>query len=284
MKTEIGDFLIYIASEKGLCLNTAKAYEGDLTFFRAFIQDKPLKKLTQSDVIAFLGKLQTDGKSASTICRALVSIKVFFRFLRREDYVSKDITHLLESPKLWQLIPDVLTTSEVDSLLLLPDTSTLLGARDKAMLDMLYATGIRVSELCDLSLSDVDQDRIRVTGKGGKQRIVPLAKKALLSLDHYLSFREEESNALFLSRREKKIDRMTVWRRIKAYAKKGGIDKNISPHTLRHSFATHLLDNGADLRVIQEMLGHADIGTTDRYTHLSTKHMQNAFSRFHRRG
>ena len=281
MKRAIGDFLLYIASEKGLAANTAIAYEGDLTSFAAYLAEKPVETIVEKDIVDYLGSLQRKGRSASTIYRVLVSIKVFCRFLRREGYISRDVSHLLESPKLWQLIPDVLTTDEVDLLLSMPNQETPLGARDKAMLDVLYATGIRVSELCGLNIHDLDDDRVRVCGKGGKERIVPIAKAALISVDRYLSLRNTPCEALFVTRNGKRIDRMTVWKRIKFYSKKAAITKNVSPHTLRHSFATHLLDNGADLRVIQEMLGHADIGTTDRYTHLSNKHMREAFTRFH---
>jgi integrase/recombinase XerD len=169
-------------------------------------------------------------------------------------------------------------------LLAQPDPETALGARDKAILEVLYASGLRVSELCGLNIQDVGEEAVRVKGKGSKERIVPIAPSALQSVDHYLGkFREDEEKALFIGPHGKRIDRTVVWARVKFYAKKAAISKEISPHTLRHSFATHLLENGADLRVIQEMLGHSSISTTDRYTHISRKHLHEAFEKFHPR-
>jgi integrase/recombinase XerD len=218
----------------------------------------------------------------------LVAVKVFFRFLKKEDFVELDVTRHLESPKLWQLIPEVLTIGEVDLLLKAPDGETPLGARDKAILEVLYASGLRVSELCGLNIHDVDEACVRVKGKGGKERLVPIAKVALDAVDRYLAQHRgevggEKEIPLFVSRKGKRIDRSDVWKRVKFYAKRAGIAKRISPHTLRHSFATHLLENGADLRVIQEMLGHAHISTTDHYTHISQLHLSQAFSAFHPR-
>jgi integrase/recombinase XerD len=178
----------------------------------------------------------------------------------------------------------VLSVGEVTALLAQPNPEERIGARDKAMLEVLYASGLRVSELCGLNIQDVGEEAVRVKGKGSKERVVPIAKSALNTVDHYLGkFREDKEGALFLGSQGKRLDRITVWSRVKFYAKKAGITKSISPHTLRHSFATHLLENGADLRVIQEMLGHANIGTTDRYTHISRKHLHEAFERFHPR-
>jgi integrase/recombinase XerD len=215
----------------------------------------------------------------------LIAVKVFFRYLKREGMIPQDPTLHLDTPKLWQLIPEVLSCEEVERLLAAPDQESPVGARDRAILEVLYASGLRVSEVCSLNIQDLDDTTLRVKGKGGKERVVPIAEVAVKAVDDYLTrFRgEQEEEALFLNERGKRMDRQLVWKQIKFYAKKAGIDKRISPHTLRHSFATHLLDNGADLRVIQEMLGHASIATTDRYTHVSQHHLKSAFDAFHPR-
>lgn len=275
----VDDFLSYLASERGLSQNTLEAYRRDLMQLDAFL-GKDLCQIDEKDIIAFLESI--DQRSSSSICRTLVAIKVFYRFLRREG-LAPNVTELIEGPKLWQLIPEVLDHDEVDLLLKAPDVSTKLGMRDRAILILLYASGIRVSELTNLNVSDVDERSVRVMGKGKKERVVPIASLAREAIDHYLLTHRGEGEALFVSRTGRRIDRLAVWRRIKFYAKQAGIMKTISPHTLRHSFATHLLDNGADLRIIQEMLGHVDIGTTDRYTHLSKKHLNEAFYQFHPR-
>lgn len=176
-----------------------------------------------------------------------------------------------------------MTQTEVTRLLEAPDPETFLGARDRAIIEMLYGSGLRVSELCSLSIYSIDETSVKVMGKGRKERIVPVGRKAVEAVDHFLvRFRDQfEGEALFVTKRGKALDRVAVWRIIKHYAGQAGIQKPISPHTLRHSFATHLLDHGADLRVIQEMLGHSHIGTTDRYTHVSQSRLQEAFSKFH---
>ncbi len=286
MDSALDDFLSYIASEKGLSQNTVIAYQRDLEMFLKLLKQN-LHAAQESDVIAFLAELKKQRYASSSICRALVAVKVFFRFLKREKAIAQDPTIYLDSPKLWQLIPEVLTYQEVDALLKCPDKDDPIGARDRAMLEVLYASGLRVSEVCGLNLFDISEHTIRVKGKGGKERIIPIAQAAINAVDHYLiHFRkapDEKDAPLFATSKGSRIDRNLVWQRVKFYAKKASIDKRISPHTLRHSFATHLLENGADLRVIQEMLGHASIATTDRYTHISQQHLNQAFSNFHPR-
>jgi integrase/recombinase XerD len=217
----------------------------------------------------------------------LIAIKVFFRFLKKEGVVTTDLACYFETPKIWQLIPEVLHTEEIDLLLAQPKRDDRIGTRDKAILELLYATGMRVSELCDLNLNDLSDTFVKVRGKGNKERVVPVGKKAIEAVDYYLiHFRGEcvdENGPLFVSNTGKRIDRMTVWKQVKLYAKKAGITKEISPHTLRHSFATHLLERGADLRLIQDMLGHEDIATTDRYTHVTGERLKAAFNAFHPR-
>ncbi|HEU63934.1 MAG: Tyrosine recombinase XerD [Candidatus Anoxychlamydiales bacterium] len=285
---QITAFLAYIESEKGLSSNTVEAYFRDIRYFKDFLSKKSISRfedVKQTDVIEYLSFLKTKYASSS-IYRSFVAIKVLFRFLKKEDVIKKDITLYLDLPKIWQFLPSVMTYQEVDSLLNQIKTDDFVGARDKAILELLYATGIRVSECSSLKILDVNDDFIKVTGKGKKQRIVPIGKKAINAIDYYLlNFRNEIQGIdyLFISKNGKKIDRVTIYNRIKIYAKGANIKKNISPHTLRHSFATHLLENGADLRLIQDMLGHADISTTDRYTHISKAHLKKAFESFHPR-
>lgn len=287
----IADFLSYIGSEKGLSENTIKAYGKDLEHFSNFLSAKNsdnIKDLTEKDLWEFLEKRKNAGMASSTLCRNVIALKVFFRFLKREGYVIESKALYLESPRLWQLIPEVLTPEEVDLLLACPSGNTSADIRARAILELLYASGLRVSELCTLSLYDVDDKFVRVKGKGGKERLVPVGSKALEAIDLYLSgpreqFQSEQEKHLFLSAKGKPLDRITIWRLIKRLGKKAGITKSISPHTLRHSFATHLLERGADLRVIQDFLGHSNIQTTDRYTHISQKQVRDAFYRCHNR-
>jgi integrase/recombinase XerD len=287
----VDDFLSYLGSEKGLAQNTLIAYRRDIEMFLSLLKERGISligRVQEEDVIIFLSALKTKSYATSSICRTIVAIKMFFRFLKREKVIEKEITLHLDVPRMWQLIPEVLTVAEVEELLHSPDTSTFIGARDQAVLQVIYASGLRVSEVCGLDLQDVDDLIVRVRGKGGKERIVPIAKSAVDAVDHYLVYyrypvNSEKAVPLFVSEKGKRIDRTLVWKRIKLYAKLAGIKKEISPHTLRHSFATHLLENGADLRVIQEMLGHSNISTTDRYTHISQRHLAEAFEAFHPR-
>lgn len=290
MKTDAEDFLIYLSSEKGAARNTLEAYRRDIDSFIAFLEKRNIHHWfeVQSDhLICFLSEKRNQKYASSSICRALVAIKVLFRFLKREQLIPTNFTLLLETPKLWQLIPDVLTQEELGRLFSQPDLTSRKGARDRAILELLYACGLRVSELCSLRLLDVDDHFIRIKGKGGKERMVPIGSKAIEAIDYYLSFRDGEGadreDALFLGKRNRTIDRLTVWKLVKYYAKRAQITKTISPHTFRHTFATHLLDNDADLRVIQELLGHATISSTDRYTHVSYQHLHDAFQAFHPR-
>lgn len=284
---QLNEFLSYLASEKGLALNTIQSYQRDLQAFLSFIQTgkaRALSEISTHDIIEFLSSLQSRHYASASICRALIAIKVFFKFLSRENLIASNVAIHLESPKLWQLIPEILTYEEVEKLLQQHDLSTQEGARNQAILEVLYASGLRVSELCALDINHVDDISIRVMGKGSKERIVPIGQAAVAAIDHYLKFRDgDQCQALFLNLRGKRIDRVSVWKMIKTCGRQAQVNKNISPHTLRHSFATHLLENGADLRVIQEMLGHATISSTERYTHLSRSSLQHTFESFHPR-
>lgn len=280
-------FLDYIRSEKGLSSHTIEAYGRDISLFALFLKGKGWKEVASLDILSFLESLQTKNYANATICRMLVALKVFFRFLKKEGEIPLDLSTYFDTPKLWQLIPEVLTIEEVDALLAQPKSEDALGSRDRAILELLYATGMRVSELCQLKIQDLSDTFVKVVGKGKKERLIPVGKKAIEAVDHYLLHHrgevKEEGSPLFVSPRGKPIHRITVWNRVKIYAKSAGIGKSISPHTLRHSFATHLLENGADLRLIQDMLGHEDIGTTDRYTHVTGNRLKTAFKNFHPR-
>lgn len=288
----LDDFLSYLGSEKGLSSNTLLAYGRDNSAFIEFLKQKGVEEIAcvrEDDVVSFLSESKDRGYADSSRCRKLIALKVFFRFLKKERHIENDLMAHLDSPKFWQLIPDVLSVAEVASLLAAPNRACDEGLRDLAILAVMYASGLRVSEVCELNLHSVGDNAVRVKGKGGKERIVPIAKAAVDAIDAYLiqvrNRRESDrrDEALFVTKQGRRIDRQFVWKRVKWYAKKIGIHKKISPHTLRHSFATHLLENGADLRVIQEMLGHASIATTDRYTHLSQRHVMEAFAAFHPR-
>ncbi len=288
MHEALRDFLIYIASEKGLAQNSIAAYRRDITAFIKFQDLQRLEELTEEHIVAFLTARHAQNYAEASQARALVALKVFFRFLKREGYLSRDLAEFLSSPKLWVRLPEVLDSNEMEALLRQPDPATPTGARDRAILELLYASGLRVSELCSLSLYSVDDTFVRVKGKGGKERLVPLGEKALQAIDQYLThfrsaYNSEREQALFVSSRGKAMNRVTIWQMIKKYAASAGIKKPISPHTMRHSFATHLLNQGADLRVIQEMLGHSNISSTDRYTHVDASHLQAAFDAFHPR-
>lgn len=288
MKFHLEDFFLYLSSEKGLSRNTLEAYRRDLEKFSLFLKESGVTQfsfVSQENIVSFLGLLKAGEYATSTVSRALIAIKVLFRFLKREKVIDANIALYLESPKIWQLIPEVLSHEEIDLLLNAPNKEEMTGARDSAILEVLYSSGLRVSEVCHLSIYSIDDDYVRVFGKGRKERIVPISQRAVRAVDHYLTqfrsqFDSEKETRLFLSKNGSPIDRIMVWRLIKGYAKLVGIKKNISPHTLRHSFATHLLDHGADLRIIQEMLGHASISSTDRYTHVSRSHLKEAFNRY----
>lgn len=291
MDEVLDDFLAYIASEKGLSQNTIAAYSNDITKFSRFLAEcgiSTYEHVKVDHIVNFLSFQKQKGEATSTLCRCLIAIKVLFRFLSREKIIPSNISVFIKTPKLWQVIPEVLSYDQVTNLLSQPDATTSCGARDKAILEVIYSSGLRVSEVCTLDIYSVDDTFVRVMGKGNKERLVPIGQPAIEAVDHYLKYfrcryDSEKQLALFISNRGRRVDRFMIWKMIKKYAQAAGISKTISPHTLRHSFATHLLDNGADLRVIQEMLGHASIGSTDRYTHISRTKLQESFEAFHPR-
>jgi integrase/recombinase XerD len=285
----LGEFLHHLVAERGLSNHTVSAYRSDLQHFLAFLQGQDLCQVGQNECIAFLGLLQDQGYAASSVGRVLAALKTFYRFLKREGKVQESPTALLESPRQWQTVPLVLTPKQMEALLAQPDVSRHQGALDRAILELLYSSGLRVSELCRLTLHAADDRSVRVMGKGSKERLVPLGQQAVAAIDHYLShFRcndqdEDREAPLFLTEHGRALSRLYVWQRVKEYARMAGLPPETSPHTIRHTFATHLLENGADVRVIQDMLGHAHIQTTDRYTHVSASHLQKAFDAHHPR-
>ena len=285
----IEEFITYIGAERGLSANTILAYCRDLFQLRAFIDSshRPWPPDVEG-VRAFLQELSCQGRKSTSQVRALVAAKVFLKYLFREQRISHDIGSFLESPKLWQTLPSALSYQELERLLEAPDKTTPEGIRDRAILELLYGTGMRVSELCSLSIYDVSDDLVRVHGKGGKERLVPIGSKALSAIDAYLcrvrcQWNSDSLQQLFLTNHGKPLSRTAVWVMVRSYAKRTGIEKNVSPHTFRHTYATHLLDAGADVRIIQELLGHAHISSTDRYTHVSQSQIRELFRAFHPR-
>jgi integrase/recombinase XerD len=294
MKELIDTFLNYLSVERGLANNTIIAYRDDLNAYTDFLKNSSidaLSKIKKNDITNFMLFQKDKSISPNSIARRLAAIRMFHRFLVRERIIKSDPTDLIDSPKLWKKIPDTLSFNEVDALIAQPNIKDRQGRRDKAILETLYATGMRVSEAVNLRLANVNLDIgfVRCIGKGNKERIIPLGKKAIGSLQGYLQvsrpqlLKKREAEFLFLNRFGKKISRQSLWKIIKRYARDARIKKPISPHTLRHSFATHLLERGADLRSVQEMLGHADISTTQIYTHINKERLKTIHKMFHPR-
>ncbi len=294
MEAQIDQFLDYVSLERGLSRLTREAYAADLHAYTQFLRRRKVGSISQStrrDVLDFLMEEKDRGQATSSIARRLVAIKVFYRYLVQEGLLAANVTESMDSPKLWKILPDTLSHAEVERLLAAPDLEKPLGLRDKAMLEVLYASGLRVSELVGLTLDNLhfDSGYIRTMGKGRKERVVPIGETARVYVDRYLLevrpllAPDDHQRTLFLSRRRTPLSRKTVWRLIKVHARHAGIAKEISPHTLRHSFASHLLANGAPLRLIQEMLGHADIATTQVYTHVDAQRLQAVHHQFHPR-
>ena len=291
------EFLRYLTIERGLSRNTAEAYRRDLEDFVSWLTDHGIdsfRTVKREMIVDYLEFSHTErAMEPATIARRLVAIKMLFRHLEEEELIPMDPAAVLESPKLWRVLPDFLSIEEVDAFLeAWPENGDPLELRNRTMLELLYASGLRVSELTTLPLTapDFENHLLRVTGKGEKTRIVPVGETALELLQRYLRearpFLAEKNPAspyIFLSRNGRKLDRERVWAIVKEAAARAGIHKNIHPHTLRHSFASHLLANDADLRVIQEMLGHADIATTEIYTHVDAGRLREIHRKFHPR-
>ena len=294
MKELIDSFLDYLSVERALAKNTILAYRADLNLYLDFIDKRGIvvfSKATKNDIVEFMLFQKEQGISPVSISRRLAAIRMFHRFLARERVLKSDPTTLIDSPKLWKKVPDTLSLNEVEALISQPDVRNQQGARDKAILETLYATGMRVSELSNLKTDNVNLDIgfLRCIGKGNKERIIPLGKKAIHSIKRYLEFsrqhflKQKKSEYLFIGRSGARLSRQSIWKLIKRYAAEAKIKKSIKVHTLRHSFATHLLERGADLRSVQEMLGHSNISTTQIYTHIDKERLKTIHKMFHPR-
>lgn len=295
-------YINYLAAVRGLSENTRSAYSRDLTTYLTFLTEeracKTIERVTDGDVIAYRAYLSQLGMAERSISRHFSAVKGFHHYLCDEKIIDKDPTAKIDAPKLGVALPDVMSFDEVERLLAQPDAANetspedrAVAIRDKAMLETLYATGLRVSELVSLRLRDVNRERgfLHCIGKGDKERVVPLGEAALIYLARYINeargvfLKGAYAEALFVSRFGEQMTRQSFWRIIKKYLKQAGLPMTISPHTLRHSFATHLLEHGADLRSLQIMLGHQDIATTQIYTHVSTKHLREVYDEHHPR-
>lgn len=290
----IQTYLDSVWLEKGLSKHSLSAYRSDLTLFAAHLdqQHAALTTVSTADIQAYLAHLLATGTTARTAARFLSCVRGFYRFLLREKLIDKDPTLDIQSPKLGRPLPKFITETEVDALLNAPDINDAIGLRDKAMLEILYACGLRVSELTGLTVGSVNlrQGVVRVTGKGNKERLVPIGEEATHWLERYMRearpilLDNQPLGILFPSNRAQAMTRQTFWHRIKQHAMQAGIRTALSPHTLRHAFATHLLNHGADLRVVQLLLGHSDLSTTQIYTHIARARMQDLHAQHHPRG
>lgn len=295
MKQLLDEFLNYLLVERGLSKNTISSYGSDLFSFLDHLESKGIagiEKIKRDDITQYLLHLKDKGLSGNSISRALVSIKMFYKFLAQERFIKNNVAGILESPKLIRPLPNVLNMDEVTKLLQAPDTRSWMGMRDKAALELMYATGMRVSEMVELGTGTLNLDVgfIKCKGKGDKERMVPIGSEARKAVLRYMEKarplllkKNRIDNHLFLTRFGKKVSRQSFWKMMKKYAKAACIKKEITPHTLRHSFATHLLERGADLRVVQEMLGHSDIATTQIYTHIDKGRLKSIHKQFHPR-
>ena len=291
-KELLGKYLNYLAVEKGLARNTLQSYERDLRKYFIFMKTNEPGSILRSDVVAFMAHLSSEGIATPSAARCLAAVRGFHKYLMTDEHARIDPTEHIETPRGWKRLPKSLSPADVDMLLQQPDPATLLGLRDKAMLELLYATGLRVSELVGLKLQDVNLERgyLIVMGKGSKERVVPMGESAVAAISSYLEagratlMNGADSEFLFISLKRRGITRQMFWERIKHYTREAGMCRNVSPHMLRHSFATHLLDNGADLRAVQAMLGHADISTTQIYTHVSRERLKKVHEKYHPRG
>ena len=287
--SNLRSFLNYLLVDKGLSNNTVKAYEADISSFFQWLDTEDLKynNLQEDHINQYISFLFQRKMRSSSVNRKISSIKSFYIFLVKRNFVKNSPLNDLVTPKQEKYLPESMSEAEVDKLLNSPDVSNKIENRDKAMIEMLYATGMRISELVNLKITDVDMKRcvVKVFGKGSKERLVPFGETALDSLRSYLNEREQSSSKeIFLSNRGKKMTRVAFWQRVKVYLIRENLKNSISPHTLRHAFATHLLNRGADLRSVQLLLGHSDLSTTQIYTHIAKQRLSDVLKKHHPRG
>jgi integrase/recombinase XerD len=292
----ISSFVTHVKVEKGLSANTISAYRRDLVKFEGFAKKRKLvvETVSRDDLVDFLAGLYRDKLESRTVARQLVTLRNFFRWAQTQDLIKEDPAMNLESPKIRRSLPGYLRLDEVERLLKQPDEKTPLGLRDRAMLEVLYSTGLRVSELVGLRMTDLDAKTgcVRCIGKGDKERIVPVGRKALETVGRYVNEarptllrqgKAGSSTSLFVNRRGAPLSRVGVWKILSSYGRRAGLRLALTPHMLRHSFATHLLERGADLRSVQLMLGHADISTTQIYTHVVEERLKQVYKAHHPR-
>ena len=297
MKPDIiaDQYVNYLLVEKGLSEKTIESYSSDLGRYFDFLKKKGIRHISDADtpfILKHLIALRKAGLGAKSRARHLITLRGFYRFAVQEKILKQDPARLLDLPKGGLKLPDTLSFEEVERLLNIPDTNKPTGARNAAMLELLYAAGLRVSELVNLKFHDVNMEAcfVRVFGKGSKERVVPIGLYAKEKIDYYIKnarsvlLKNIVSQYLFVARAGKPMTRQGFWKLLRLYAQKTGINKKITPHTLRHSFASHLLERGADLRAVQVMLGHVDISTTQIYTHVACEHLKNMHEKFHPRG
>ena len=288
----IDDYIVYLTVEKGASYNTIDGYSNDVRKLAQYLDDLQItdwKQVDQWIIRGYLAHMQQEEVTNTTRARNIAALKNFFRFLYLEKYTDNNLGELLDGPRKEKVLPKYLTVEEVERLMDAPDITTPNGCRDKAMLELLYASGLRVSELIGLHLGDISFEMayVRCFGKGAKERVIPLGRYALAALEHYIQncrpkvANNWQTDILFLNKSGKGLTRQGFWKLIKKYGQEAGITADLTPHVLRHSFATHLLSNGADLRAIQEMLGHADIATTQIYTHLLGQQMLDVYQAAH---
>lgn len=295
MQAHILQFLQYLTVEKGLSTNTIAAYGADLRWFSDFLKRQGrswLEEVTRRDLLDFLSAQKQAGLSSRSLARRIVTLRTLYRFLNRENILKVDPVQNLESPRDWRRLPKTLAYEEIERLLNLPKGDTPLAVRDDAMIELMYATGLRVSELTALSLQalNIEVGYVLATGKGRKQRIIPVGDTALQKMKTYLETararlsKERVSDRIFINRSGRGLSRQGCWKLMKKYVRRAGIKRPVSPHMLRHSFATHLLERGADLRSVQVMLGHADLSTTQIYTEVTRHRLKQLHQQFHPRG
>ncbi len=290
----VKSYVSYLAGDRGFASNTIDAYEGDIKQFSQYIlsEEKEIEKVSDSDITHFIQYISKPGLAATSLSRKISSLKNFFKFLIEEGLIEEDPTLVIESPHIVRKLPAVLEVEEIEKILEQPNLETPLGLRDRTALELLYACGLRISELLFLKAENIDFNEgfLICYGKRKKERIIPIGKCALDFLTLYLAEvrckldKGKAEGILFLSKRGKRMSRMGFWKRFKEYYHKAGISKKVSPHTFRHSFATHLLEGGADLRVVQTLLGHNDISTTQIYTHITKDYLKKVIRDFHPRG
>lgn len=289
-------YIYYLRIERGLSENTLKSYQRDISQYLVYLSNEKIddfKEVTRYTILSFLQQQREDGKSSNSIVRMVSSLRKFHQFLQQEHYTTQDAMELIDTPKKAKTLPAVISVANVEKIIEQSNTNTTLGLRDRAILELMYATGLRISEVINLKLNDLHltMSLIQTKGKGNKERIIPISNTAKEWVELYIDTSRvtlamkspTELSYVFLNSRGKQLSRQGLWKKIKQIVRDAGIKQNVTPHTLRHSFATHLLENGADLRIVQELLGHSDISTTQIYTHITKHRLQTVYNDYHPR-